>query len=123
MKLIFFTIYAGTLTAKNNRFELNALNKAQIKQMQKDFDLKNLPPTSYNYGQLDVNSLIQKLIKEGITDAKLEQLNNNCTVIHLKNGAALIKIDDNKTHICCDSQDTNLRSLLRDLVSQCLKSF
>lgn len=112
----------GTLTAKNNRFEINALNKTQIKQLQTEFDV-NLPPFNYNYGQLDVNSLLQKLIKEGITDAKLEQLANNCTIINLKNGEALIKIDDNKTHICCDSVNNKLRTLLRDLVSQCLKKF
>ena len=113
----------GTLTAKNNRFEINALNKSQIQQLQSEFNVNHLPPFSYNYGQLDVNSLLQKLIKEGYTDAKLEQLANNCTIINLKNGEALIRIDDNKTHICCDSVNNNLRILLRDLVSQCLKKF
>lgn len=112
----------GTITAKNNRFEINALNKSQIQQMQSEFDV-NLPPFNYNYGQLDVNALLQKLIKEGITDARLEQTANNCAMIHLKNGKALIRIDDNKTHICCDTTNINLRTLLRDLVSQSLKKF
>lgn len=114
----------GTLSAKNNRFEINALNKSQIQQLQAEFDV-NLPPFNYTYGQLDVAGLLHKLAKEGITDAKLEQLANNCTLIHLhlKTGDALIRIDDNKTHICCDSVNNDLRKLLGDLVSQCLKKF
>lgn len=112
----------GTLTAKNNRFEINALNKSQIQALQSEFDV-NLPPFNYTYGQLDVAGLLQKLAKEGISDAKLEQLANNCTIIHLKNGEALIRIDDNKTHICCDSVNNDLRKLLGNLVSQCLKKF
>lgn len=53
----------GTLTAKNNRFEINALNKSQIQQLQVEYDIKNLPPSNYNYGQLGIVKKSDFIIK------------------------------------------------------------
>lgn len=47
-------------------------------------------------------------------------------IITLRNNKkedAFIRIDENVTHICCDSEFNQLRSSLRELVSQCLKKF
>ena len=69
----------GSLAAKDNKFELKPLTKTQLHTLQSVPGF-NIPPTQYNYGTLDVTLLMQKLIKIGIFDAKLEQSANGAII-------------------------------------------
>ncbi|XP_003428131.1 integrator complex subunit 9 [Nasonia vitripennis] len=74
----------------------------------------------HEYGNLDPQELLQKLIQEGITGAKLQHTPTSIS-IHLDEDT-YIQISDNSTHIFCKA-DQKLRRKLRNIIMQCLKRF
>ena len=73
----------GTLAANDNKFELKPLTKSHLQSLQSTPGV-NIPPTRYTYGALDVTNLMQRLIKSGIFDAKLEQTANGALIQMVK---------------------------------------
>lgn len=90
---------------------------------------KVLPPTreevlnnvKYEYGTLDVDMLIKRLVQDGITNIKMER-NGTALTLHLVNEDTTIKFDENETHIVCGGKQS-LRMKLRDTLLKCLQSF
>lgn len=84
----------------------------------------------YEYGTVNVSEFLQRLAREGITDAKVEQMTGGAAgapgaggiMIHLPEHDALIQIEDNCTHVLCNS-DERLRSRLRSILMHCLNKF
>ena len=70
---------------------------------------------------MDIDTFLKKLSQDGITDVKMEQNNNNITIV-LQNDDTKIEINDKTTHILCDNKPS-FRLKLRDLLLQCIQSF
>ena len=79
------------------------------------------PPKNYSWGSIDLPLFMAKLSKAGLRDAYLEHTPTG-SVINLRNGEAFITLDDNTTHIVCDI-NSELRPLLREVVTKCLKTY
>jgi len=104
----------GTLTVKDNVHSMKASTSGYSEpKVQKDI--------RYEWGSLNVTEFLQKLAQEGIVDAKVEPSGNG-VMIHLQDEDALIQIEDNCTHVLCNS-DEKLRLRLRNILMQCLKQF
>ncbi|KAG1663664.1 Integrator complex subunit 9 [Nymphon striatum] len=116
----------GALHAQDNRFVLKSIPESPASPPSADepkapVEQPKKFPSAYHWGSLDVNEFMSKLEKDGITDAKLEEQPNGC-IIYLQNRDALIQIEENSTHIICNS-DNALRLKIRDLLLQCLNKF
>ncbi|ENN70832.1 hypothetical protein HUJ04_004963 [Dendroctonus ponderosae] len=103
----------GTLNVKDNVHKVQDILDDQ-KLLNKN--------VKYEWGSVNINEFKQKLFQEGITDAKVESLGGNVVVIHLQDEDALIQLEDNNTHVVCNG-DEALRTKLRNIVMQCLKTF
>ncbi|XP_066262973.1 integrator complex subunit 9 [Euwallacea similis] len=103
----------GALEVKDNVHKVQEINTSQKLLNQN---------VKYEWGSVNINEFKQKLFQEGITDAKVESLGGNVVVIHLQNEDALIQLEDNNTHVVCNG-DEALRTKLRNIVMQCLKTF
>lgn len=79
--------------------------------------LKN---TKYEWGPLDVDLFVKKLMQDGIT-VKIEN-NPSSVTITLTGEDTQIQIDDRNTHIVCGGKQS-LRLKLRDLLLQCVQKF
>lgn len=79
------------------------------------------PPKNYSWGSIDLPLFMQRLAKAGLRDAYLEHTPTG-SVINLRNGEAFITLDENTTHIVCDIH-SELRPLLREVVTKCLKTY
>lgn len=103
----------GTLDVKDNVHK--------VEDISTEGDLTNRNP-KYEWGTVSINEFKQKLLQEGITDAKVESLGGNVVVIHLQDEDALIQLENNNTHVVCNGDEV-LRAKLRRIVMQCLKKF
>lgn len=81
-----------------------------------------LRKTKYECGQLDVDLFVKKLMQDGITDIKIEQVGSGAVTIKLLSEDTSITIEDNSTHINCGGKQS-LRLKIRDLLMQCIPSF
>lgn len=79
------------------------------------------PPKNYSWGSIDLPLFMQRLAKAGLRDAYLDHTTTG-SVINLRNGEAFITLDENTTHIVCDIH-SELRPLLREVVTKCLKTY
>ncbi|RWS27634.1 cleavage and polyadenylation specificity factor-like protein [Leptotrombidium deliense] len=109
----------GVLVAKDNKFRVYPLTKNEIQEYLSNKPGQSLPPLIYTWGSLDVSLMLQKLINAGIYDASVEHTQNGC-IVHLRSENAFVAIDEASTHIVCDASN-NLRSLLKNIVVDCLK--
>lgn len=90
---------------------------------------KQVPPSreeclkklKYEYGTLDVDLFMKKLLQDGISDAKLER-NGTALVISIPSEDTSIRFEESSTHITCGGKQS-LRLKLRDFVMKCLQSF
>lgn len=76
----------------------------------------------YEWGKLDVDLFVKKLMQDGITDIKIDQTGPGAVVIKLIGEETSITIDEHSTHIKCGGKQS-LRLKLRDLLMQCVPSF
>lgn len=81
--------------------------------------LKNV---KYEWGKLDVDLFVKKLMQDGITDIKIDQTGPGGVIIKLLGEDTSITIDEHNTHINCGGKQS-LRLKLRDLLLQCVPSF
>lgn len=80
-----------------------------------------LKKTKYEYGPLDVDMFVKKLMQDGITDIKIEN-NPTSVTITLTGEDTKIQIDERNTHIVCGGKQS-LRLKLRDFLLQCVQKF
>lgn len=78
--------------------------------------------TKYEWGQVDVDLFVKKLMQDGINDAKIEQSGGGTTKIRILSDDTLITISENSTHIYSNGKE-KLRLKLRDLLMKCVPNF
>lgn len=78
--------------------------------------------TKYEWGQVDVDLFIKKLMQDGINDVKIEQSGGGTTKIRILSDDTLITISENSTHIYSNGKE-KLRLKLRDLLLKCVPTF
>lgn len=78
--------------------------------------------TKYEWGQVDVDLFIKKLMQEGINDVKIEHCGGGTTKIRILSDDTLITISENSTHIHSNGKE-KLRLKLRDLLMKCVPNF
>lgn len=76
----------------------------------------------YEWGPLDVDLFVKKLIQDGITDIRVEQPTPGCVLIVLLGQDTHIRLEEGNTHIVCGGKQS-LRLKLRDLLMQCVQKF
>lgn len=81
-----------------------------------------LKKIKYEWGPLDVDLFLKKLMQDGITDIKMEQLGPGSVTITLVGEDTQIQINERNTHIVCGGKQS-LRLKLRDLLLQCVQKF
>lgn len=78
--------------------------------------------TKYEWGQVDVDLFIKKLMQEGINDVKIEQSGGGTTKIRILSDDTLINISENSTQIISNGKE-KLRLKIRDLLMKCVPNF
>lgn len=81
-----------------------------------------LKQVKYEWGTLDIDLFLKKLMQDGITDIKMEQNGPGSVTITLVGEDTSIQIDEQNTHIVCGGKQS-LRLKLRDLLLQCVPKF
>lgn len=113
---VFISTFTGQVIVKDNKFDLKTLDENTGEQNK--FTSKQCYPSSYACDSLDIPLFIQKLNREGITDAKVEERASGF-IIDLQNHDILIQVEDHSTHVIC-VDDSPIRSKLHDLILECL---
>ncbi|GFQ79596.1 integrator complex subunit 9 [Trichonephila clavata] len=113
----FITTFTGQVLIKDNKFDLKDLVE-DADSVEKGIVSKHCFPKSYACDSLDIPLFIQKLNKEGITDAKVEERSSGF-IIDLQSHDILIQVEDHSTHVICDG-DSQIRSKLHDLILESL---
>lgn len=108
----------GSLYVNNNRCVLKPLSKEGTGSKQWS---SLSPPTTYTFGSLDVAEFARKLDKAGFSDVKVENTPSG-VIVHLPHEDTIIQVDEHSTHVFCEG-DYAVRSVLRDLLLQCLSKF
>lgn len=127
----------GLLHVKDNLHDIKVLddvNDADLSSADDGVSLtkrRNCPPSredllkkiKYEWGPLDVDMFVKKLMQDGITDIKVETVGTvGSTTITLLGEDTHIQIDEHNTHIVCGGKQS-LRLKLRDLLMQCVQKF
>lgn len=113
-----FATINGALIARDNEYTLSALDESSLARMTSKGN--SLPPSNYYYGNLNFQLLMELLAAGGINDATVEGAKAG-KLIELKSMKAVIHIEESQTHIITTNQNT--RSLLRNLITSCLRKF
>ena len=80
-----------------------------------------LRKTKYEWGQVDVDLFVKKLMQEGINDVKIEQIGAGTTRVRLSDDT-LITISENSTNIYSGGKE-KLRLKIRDLLMKRVPNF
>ncbi|XP_054721142.1 LOW QUALITY PROTEIN: integrator complex subunit 9-like [Uloborus diversus] len=117
---VFIATITGSVNVKDNKFDLKVLKEdPEAVGLKKKLALSDhCLPSSYACDSLDITQFLQKLNKEGITDAKVEERPSGF-IIDLQSHDILIQVEDHSTHVICDG-DSAIRSKLHDLILECL---
>lgn len=81
-----------------------------------------LKRVKYEWGPLNVELFLKKLMQDGITDVQVEQKSAKCVNIVLVGEDTQIRMEEGTTHIVCGGKQS-LRLKLRDLLMQCVQKF
>ena len=121
----------GKINLKNHKYhleqqesELGSSSKSAKKQrkMVVNTAAKEKWPEQYLFGKITISTLLQKLATHGISTLKIEEPGHGQYIIHLDKDEALIRIDDQETHVVCDVK-SDTRELIRQCIFSCLNSF
>lgn len=112
-----------------HNISLNSLISGQALRDEHQGQSKRLPTreeilkrTKYEWGKVDVDLFVKKLMQDGITDIKIDRTDSEGIIIKLLTDDTTIIIDEFNTHIQCGGKQS-LRLKLRDLLMQCVSSF
>lgn len=81
-----------------------------------------LKKVKYEFGPLNVDLFLKKLMQDGIADVQVERKSGKCVNIVLVGEDTNIRVDEANTHIVCGGKQS-LRLKLRDLLMQCVQQF
>ena len=74
------------------------------------------------FGKINISNLLQNL--QGIAADKVEEPGPGHFIIHLDKDEALIRIEDQETHVVCeDVKGSNTRDIIRQCIVSCLNTF
>lgn len=112
----------GYLEVKDNLHDINVIEPLA------DDTKRQAPPNreeilrklKYEWGGIDVDLFLKKLMQDGITDIKVEQNGPGSVTIMLVGEDTSIQIEEKNTHIVCGGKQS-LRMKLRDLLLQCVQ--
>ena len=81
-------------------------------------------PAQYMFGKINISNLLQNLQSQGIAADKVEEPGPGHFIIHLDKDEALIRIEDQETHVVCeDIKGSNTRDVIRQCIVSCLNTF
>ena len=81
-------------------------------------------PAQYMFGKINISNLLQNLQSQGIAADKVEEPGPGHFIIHLDKDEALIRIEDQETHVVCeDIKGSNTRDIIRQCIVSCLNTF
>lgn len=113
-----FATINGSLLAGNNKYTLYSLeDKARNSR---NLAVSVMPPSSYYYGNLNFQLLMELLARSGVNDATVEGAKAG-KIIELRSLKAVIHIEDQQTHIITADQNSRIR--LKELITACLRRF
>ena len=125
----------GKLEVTNNRYNLEDFDstgsqrppKKQRKEISasgENNSSKYTFPEQYLFGEVNVSNLLQSLTAQGIATSKVEEPGPGSFIIHLDKDEALIRIEDNETHVVCEEANgSNTREIIRKCITTCLNTF
>ncbi|CAL8143878.1 unnamed protein product [Orchesella dallaii] len=105
----------ATLDTTNNKYKL-------VKPSMDLCDPWKCPPSKYAWGSLDSSIVMQKLLQEGFTQAKIQH-NATGFIITIPSDNATVTVEPNSTHIVCTGGDGAARLKLRRILISCLTEF
>ena len=74
--------------------------------------------------KINISNLLQNLQSQGIAADKVEEPGPGHFIIHLDKDEALIRIEDQETHVVCeDVKGSNTRDIIRQCIVSCLNTF
>ena len=123
----------GKLKVNNNKYHLLSSEAAEdvdakppSKRQRKEpspLSVKNKPADQHLFGKIHVSNLLQSLTAQGISTVKVEEPGPGSFIIHLERDEALIRIEDQETHVVCEDPKGNTRELIRQCIFSCLNTF
>ncbi|XP_060063124.1 integrator complex subunit 9-like [Ylistrum balloti] len=108
----------ASLVVKDNKYLLKPLSSESL-SIKRRADGSLIRPKSYIWGKLNIQSFVDALTKQGITDIKVENIGEDGSIIHLSNDDTLIQVESDSTHIICEGEEA-VRTKLRDTLLKCL---
>lgn len=109
----------ASLVVKDNKYVLKPLTTESFSGKKRRADGTLIRPKSYIWGKLNIQSFVDALTKQGITDIKVESIGEDGSIIHLSNDDTLIQVESGSTHIICEGEEA-VRTKLRDTLLKCL---
>lgn len=107
---------SGELHVKNNEHSLKVVSKPIPGSRKRKFQEASALHRPLIWGKLHVDNILENLIKEGYTDAKVEAtVTGHMILLH----DTIIQIDEDSTHIVCEGNES-LRRKLRDILLKSL---
>jgi len=128
----------GELNVSNNKYHLDNFDdeneskqgggpaKRQRKEVSPSMikSGKDNYPSQYLFGKISISNLLQSLQSQGIATDKVEEPGPGNFIIHLEKEEALIRIEDQETHVVCeDIKGSNIREKIRQCIVSCLNTF
>nr|XP_039259766.1 integrator complex subunit 9-like [Styela clava] len=107
---------SGELVVKDNKHKLKLVTKPTPGSKKRKFQEVSALHRPLMWGKLHVDNLLDNLIKEGYTNAKVEDTSSGHMIL-LRD--TIIQIDEDSTHIVCEGNES-LRIKLRDILLRSL---
>lgn len=114
----FISMVTASLVIKDNKYVLEPLPSTSLSGKKQRADGSLIRPKSYIWGTLNIQSFVDALTQQGITDIKVEESEDG-SIIHLSNDDTLIQVESDSTHIICEGEEA-VRIKLRDTLLKCL---
>lgn len=114
----FISMVTASLVIKDNKYVLEPLPSTSLSGKKRRADGSLIRPKSYIWGTLNIQSFVDALTQQGITDIKVEESEDG-SIIHLSNDDTLIQVESDSTHIICEGEEA-VRIKLRDTLLKCL---
>lgn len=113
------SMVTAALNIKDNKYTLELLPDGHLSGKKRRADGSLIREKSYIWGSLNIQSFVDALTRQGITDIKVEDTEDG-SIIDLPNDDTLIQVEGASTHIICNGEEI-VRTKIRDTLLRCLQ--